>query len=62
MNDKQLQSFIVVAKLGSFSKAADELFLSKQALKKQIDSLERELCFTLFIRSAQGMTLTWNYH
>jgi len=58
MNDKQLQSFIVVAKLGSFSKAADELFLSKQALKKQIDSLERELCFTLFVRSAQGMTLT----
>jgi len=62
MNDKQLQSFITVAKLGSFSKAADELFLSKQALKKQIDSLERELCFTLFSRSAQGMTLTWNYH
>lgn len=58
MNDSQLRAFVEVASCGSFSKAADKLFLSKQALKKQIDALEHELGFTLMVRSSKGILLT----
>ena len=39
MNDKQLRSMIVIAQCGSFSRAEEQLFISKQALKKQMDAL-----------------------
>lgn len=58
MNDKQLKSFLILAKCGSFSKAEHQLFITKQALKKQIDSLEAELNIQLFTRSVKGMKLT----
>lgn len=58
MNDKQLNTLIKTVECGSFTKAEESLFLSKQALKKQIDSLEEELGFTLLIRTRQGITLT----
>ena len=43
MDIRQLDYFIVVAQLGSFTKAADELFLSRQALSKAVRNLEHEL-------------------
>ena len=58
MNDSQLRAFVEVASCGSFSKAADKLFLSKQALKKQIDALEHELGFTLK-DSCGGARIFW---
>lgn len=58
MNDSQLRAFVEVAACGSFSKAAENLFLSKQALKKQIDALEAELGFSLMLRSSKGILLT----
>lgn len=58
MNDKQLRTLITVAEFGSFSKAEEQLFISKQALKKQMDALEAELQVTLLIRSPRGITLT----
>lgn len=58
MNDKQLKSFITVAECGSFTSAENSSFFSAQALKKQIDALENELNFTLFIRSSKGVILT----
>lgn len=58
MNDNQLRSFLTVAECGSFSKAEEGSFLSKQALIKQIDALEDELGFRLLSRGKKGVKLT----
>ena len=58
MNDKQISLFFQLVETSSFTKAADIVFLSRQALKKQIDNLEEELGFRLFLRSPKGIQLT----
>ncbi len=58
MNDPQLKSFIQVADEGSFSKAAEILYLSSTAIIKQINALELELSAQLFYRTPQGLSLT----
>lgn len=58
MYNRHLETFIAVADSGSFSKAADSLFISATAVIKQINLLEQELGLTLFNRSHTGITLT----
>lgn len=58
MKFEQLKVLLIVAESGSFSKASEHLFISKQALLKQITSLEAELGFALFNRSSKGVNLT----
>ncbi len=58
MNDEQLHIFKKVSDLGSFSKAEKESFVSKQAMLKQINSLENEVGFALFVRKKSGVELT----
>lgn len=58
MNDKQLTTICILAECGSFNKAEDMLFLSKQALMKQVNALEKELGFPLFFRTGKGLVLT----
>lgn len=58
MNDKQLAAFIATSELGSMNRAAEQLYLSQPALKKQIDGLETELGCTLFTRTSTGCALT----
>ncbi|MBR3396628.1 MAG: LysR family transcriptional regulator [Lachnospiraceae bacterium] len=58
MNDSQIKAVLKSAEYGSFTKAAEDLFISRQALKKQIDALEDELGFMIFIRSHQGVLQT----
>ena len=41
MYDKRLETFITVADTGSFSKAAETLYISVPALSKQISTLEK---------------------
>lgn len=55
---KQLHSFIAVADSGSFSKAAEKLFVTSTALILQLNHLEDELGFKLFSRNSQGISLT----
>ncbi|MAV29829.1 MAG: LysR family transcriptional regulator [Cycloclasticus sp.] len=55
---KQLRSFCMAAKVGGFSKAADLLQLSQPSVSLQIQSLEKELKATLFIRNGPKITLT----
>lgn len=43
MNLKQLEAFVKVAKGGSFSKAAKDLFLTQPTISAHISSLEKEL-------------------
>lgn len=58
MISQQLLTFISVAKSGSFSKAADDMFISPTAVMKQIDLLEDRLGVTLFRRTNRGLMLT----
>ena len=58
MRDTQLEYFVSVAEQGSFSKAAQELFVTQPVISQQIAALEKELGFALFTRSAKGVQLT----
>ncbi|MFD1417976.1 LysR family transcriptional regulator [Companilactobacillus keshanensis] len=58
MDINQLQTFIRVNKFGSFTKAAEQSFISGTAVMKQINRLEAELNLKLFFRTATGVTLT----
>ncbi len=50
--------FYTVARTGSLTKAADELFISQPAVSQAIKSLETQLGMTLFNRGHRGMELT----
>jgi LysR family nitrogen assimilation transcriptional regulator len=58
MNLRQLEYFVQVAELGSFSKAAVVLDIAQPALSRQVRSLETELHQQLFLRNGRGVTLT----
>ncbi len=58
MYNTQLETFLVVADLGSFNKAADALYISAPAVTKQINLLESSLGLQLFERTHRGLTLT----
>lgn len=53
-----LYYFYVVAQNGSFSKAAEQLFLTQGAISKQIHTLEEILNVKLLNRESRGVTLT----
>lgn len=53
-----LAAFDSVARLGSFSLAADELSLTQGAISRQVISLEEQLGVRLFERGARGVSLT----
>ena len=46
MYNLQLETFIVVADLGSFNKAAEALYITPPAVTKQINLLEKDLDLT----------------
>lgn len=58
MYNHQLDTFLQVADAGSFSKAAEALYISSTAVMKQINLLEEGLDVQLFVRSPRGLTLT----
>lgn len=58
MYNKHLETFICVADLSSFSKAAEALYISSTAVIKQINLLEQELNIQLFDRTYRGISLT----
>jgi LysR family transcriptional regulator, nitrogen assimilation regulatory protein len=58
MDLKQLESFVHVAELGSFTRASGFLRVAQPALSRQIRSLEVELRQTLFQRNGRGVVLT----
>ena len=58
VNLRQLESFVRVAELGSFSKAARVLEIAQPALSRQVRLLEVDLRETLLLRNGRGVTLT----
>ncbi len=58
MDLKQLDTFVRVAELGSFTRAASVLRVAQPALSRQVRALEIELRQPLFDRNGRGVTLT----
>jgi LysR family nitrogen assimilation transcriptional regulator len=58
MELKQLDTFVRVAELGSFTRAASVLRVAQPALSRQVRALEVELRQPLFERNGRGVTLT----
>jgi LysR family nitrogen assimilation transcriptional regulator len=58
VNLRQLEYFVHVAELGSFSKAALVLDIAQPALSRQVRSLETDLRETLLLRNGRGVVLT----
>lgn len=58
MYDRHLDTFIQTADCGSFLKASEKMFISANAITKQINLLEQRLGVKLFLRSPQGLVLT----
>ena len=58
MDLRRLRTFVVVADLGTVSKAALHLHISQSALSRQIADLEGECGFTLFDRIGRRLFLT----
>ena len=58
MELRQIRYAAAVARHGSFSKAAEALYLTQQALSQQIGKLEREIGFALFERSTRSVVPT----
>ena len=58
MYSNQLETFLRAAQMGSFSRAADKLYISPNAVLKQINALEERLGVKLFKRTHRGIELT----
>lgn len=58
MDIRELRSFIHVARAGSFSRAASELYIAQPALSRQIAKLEAEIGVPLLVRHGRGVRLT----
>lgn len=58
MYNHHLDTFLCVADAGSFSKAAELLYVSSTAVMKQVNLLEEALEVQLFVRTPRGLTLT----
>lgn len=60
MDSIQIKYFLQVAKDLNFTKASEHLFVSQSAVSKKISSLEKELGFSLFVRTHQFVRLNEN--
>lgn len=58
MTDLQIKYFIETAKSKSISAAANKLYVSQPSVSNQINALEKELGYKLFVRHSNGVTLT----
>ena len=58
MDTKHLKAVIAVARHGSFTRAARELYMSQSTLSRQVMALERELGAELFVRGLPAVSLT----
>ena len=58
MTLQQLAYFIAAVEHGSFSAAAQALYIAQPSLSEQIKRLENELGVTLFVRTNRQLVLT----
>jgi len=58
INFQQIECFLTIAEKLNYTEAAKVLFISQPALSKQINIIEKELGFNLFIRDKRSVKLT----
>lgn len=58
MTLQQLKYISMVEKCGSFSKAAQKLYVSQPSVSSLVHALEEELGITVFTRSSSGIAIT----
>ncbi|MBF8983538.1 LysR family transcriptional regulator [Lutibacter sp. B2] len=58
MDFRQLETFVMIARVKSFSKAAERLFLTQPTISNHIQNLEKRLAMPLLNRSNKKVTLT----
>lgn len=58
MNLEQLRGFATIARVGHFTRAAEDLHLTQPSLSRQISTLEQDLGSQLFHRARGNITLT----
>ena len=58
MRTSQLEHFTAVAETLSFTRASELCHVAQPASSQQIQSLEKELGFSLFVRSTKGVEFT----
>lgn len=58
INLADIRSFVLIAKLGNFTKAADALEVSRSHVSRQISALEKQMGVTLLTRTTRSLRLT----
>lgn len=58
MNEEQINTFLAIVRCGSFSGAAEELYMTQPAVTHRIKTLENELGIPLFFRETPRTLLT----
>ena len=58
MNIQQLRCIVEIARVGSITKAAENLYMNQPNLSRTVIEFEKEYGITLFIRNSQGVILT----
>lgn len=58
MDTQTLNAFVIVAETGSFSRAANQLFITQPAISKRIFNLEKQVGARLFDRIGRTISLT----
>lgn len=60
MNDTSLRVFAAICETGSFTKAANELFITQPAVSRHVQALEHHYGVSLFERRGRSVALTAN--
>ena len=58
MDTKKLEALVVSVELGSFTRAAEQLGYTQSGLTHMMNSLEKDIGFTVLIRGRSGVQLT----
>ncbi|WP_420223300.1 LysR family transcriptional regulator [Pigmentiphaga litoralis] len=58
LTSRQLRYFVEIVDAGSFSLAAERLFIAQSALSRQVRDMEQALKVTLLVRDPRGLDLT----
>lgn len=58
METKDISLFLAIARIGSISKTAEQLFMSQSTVTTRLQRLERNLGYNLFERTQNGVQLT----
>ena len=58
LNETNIECFLILAETKSFTETAKRVYLTQQAVSKNITNLENEFGFPLFYRSAKVLSLT----